>query len=1042
MKILIPPAIFMAISMTLWVKNDATVLSRYKRAEVEYYDIEDNKIDVGETRVVVEETTMPDVEDYDIEDNNIDNGETRVVVKETTTIMPKQRIIFKNMENLMLRIDEFVKDVTSGNKTDFDATAMLKPLMRMDESLGNAPLVITVLQKIYLQAMSNPDFSLDDVGMEWNYTDPSVRDSFRASVTKLCQTSYWALYNAHMGMFRIQNLMSRVKPNLDDAMEVLYTLPTEAMELLFPMHLEEMKNVANEARSIAEEIVNQFHSAFFAQNELSLVLTKKHSSVENRTIENQRIRFALATELTFADKMLTEIDKQKERMERIMEKDNKKYLEAMENLKDITLKNFDPPAPSDFNIAVGNEPITLNAASGGQGGSGGNGYGAEGKGGSWGFLGGGGDGGAGGAGTGGAGAVGGRASDFGDISGDISLGDIVVTNKQPALPKYEFKMTLPPIQSMMDGGDPIDDVPEESKVEEEKKQMQDILTVLQNEVERVGNFFHRYNQDVVNEIKDAYKISTTHLPPLNDRSRRRRNVEVPEPKLELQPHLNSVTEKITQLENVETSEKANDELKNVMLNTAAQFQDLLKIVNTDKNPKKNTEKFERMFKSIKSLMEDLNLENFRAVNDAYVESTEKIDDILMDFNNRLKTGVYDEKLKTGLKNASEVQKLIDDWESKKMDTLMCMCGGGNREMGEEVTKILNIAVNIARHQVIPQEDYLDSWVNLKQNVNSVMGFLRDEIMVKVGDTGTILSKPSWEEESQNLRPIPNTIELVVEGHGAAQVGAAQVLLLKAEHSLKQSRFDAHKAQQKKMRALEKQHKNLIEMYNLNFTGRTVEKTIEAATEGLKALAAQETEWGKLMRAFGEMSIVVDTQLSNALNLYVNKTSKIRGLPPKVFAKTLKKGKDYIFKTAYKSNTISYVVEHQSAIYTQISKEVLLPLYDTFKDLIGLNDEDEIQNATMSLNEDASNAMEQIQWYITEHAKEFDDGIIQRLKNLHSSYEKMVPKLSERDQEAQNAANIQAFKAFQAFTRAQNELTTLAPTPSTTTLSSVDYFNNV
>ena len=104
--------------------------------------------------------------------------------------------------------------------------------------------------------------------------------------------------------------------------------------------------------------------------------------------------------------------------------------------------------------------------------------------------------------------------------------------------------------------------------------------------------------------------------------------------------------------------------------------------------------------------------------------------------------------------------------------------------------------------------------------------------------GIMFSKTSYQQVTKMKKPprkIPTTIDLVVEGAGAPQIGAAQLQLLKAETALKTSRKYAVKAQKKKMKALEEQHKKLLEIYHMEFDNHTCERTIEASREGLKAL---------------------------------------------------------------------------------------------------------------------------------------------------------------------------------------------------------------
>merc|ERR1712062_41712 len=95
-------------------------------------------------------------------------------------------------------------------------------------------------------------------------------------------------HDAHIGMFRIQQKMANVQPNLDDAMEVLYTFPTEAMEILFPMHLKNIKDVANDAIMIVEGILEKYQSSILFQDELVIALTKKMAQNEGKTIETHR----------------------------------------------------------------------------------------------------------------------------------------------------------------------------------------------------------------------------------------------------------------------------------------------------------------------------------------------------------------------------------------------------------------------------------------------------------------------------------------------------------------------------------------------------------------------------------------------------------------------------------------------------------------------------------------------------------------------------------------------------------------------------------
>ena len=54
------------------------------------------------------------------------------------------------------QIDAFLSEVTSGNKSELDATIMLKPFLQMEKSLTYAPLAVAAMGKLNLMAAQVP----------------------------------------------------------------------------------------------------------------------------------------------------------------------------------------------------------------------------------------------------------------------------------------------------------------------------------------------------------------------------------------------------------------------------------------------------------------------------------------------------------------------------------------------------------------------------------------------------------------------------------------------------------------------------------------------------------------------------------------------------------------------------------------------------------------------------------------------------------------------------------------------------------------------
>ncbi len=104
----------------------------------------------------------------------------------------------------------------------------------------------------------------------------------------------------------------------------------------------------------------------------------------------------------------------------------------------------------------------------------------------------------------------------------------------------------------------------------------------------------------------------------------------------------------------------------------------------------------------------------------------------------------------------------------------------------------------------------------------------------------------------------------------------------------------------------------------------------------------------------------------------------------------------LFNPAYEAVKVAYIVEHLSTTYWTISDKHLMPMVNSFGEMIAMSNKQEIEAKQRSIKSDADKITKEIKYFIELNHAQFAKKVKTRQKSLDMAFDKYVPKLPHEE----------------------------------------------
>jgi hypothetical protein len=171
----------------------------------------------------------------------------------------------------------YASNMASGQSMKKDASALLQPILSIEEKLGQAPLAIAVLGrlKLFTALKEFRDFalSLPNNSKEQNVNFEFLKwsNSYKASLSQISFDGWNAFERAHLNMYAITQLTSFFPNYLTDAMDAVMLpndFPEESKKQYIKTAFNSIMKIANKTEDHIVEVVQKFNHTSLAIQEM------------------------------------------------------------------------------------------------------------------------------------------------------------------------------------------------------------------------------------------------------------------------------------------------------------------------------------------------------------------------------------------------------------------------------------------------------------------------------------------------------------------------------------------------------------------------------------------------------------------------------------------------------------------------------------------------------------------------------------------------------------------------------------------------------
>lgn len=209
------------------------------------------------------------------------------------------------------------------------------------------------------------------------------------------------------------------------------------------------------------------------------------------------------------------------------------------------------------------------------------------------------------------------------------------------------------------------------------------------------------------------------------------------------------------------------------------------------------------------------------------------------------------------------------------------------------------------------------------------------------------------------------------------------------------------AQDNMLKNSEELTKALNKITEFNAAEATTKDVLEVLKNGIKQLGLLQEKWSELSQFFDQIANLIKTNLKTNMNTFIQYTDKARNA--RLEGYTVSQGmRDIIYKTTFEAVKYSYLVNHLSSGYFQVSNKYLMNSVSSLGNLLSIESPNEIQRAQLELTNNCENTVQEIKMLIQSHAKEFKRRISNRMDAIKTEYDAVLPPISNEDRnEVQN-----------------------------------------
>ena len=203
------------------------------------------------------------------------------------------------------------------------------------------------------------------------------------------------------------------------------------------------------------------------------------------------------------------------------------------------------------------------------------------------------------------------------------------------------------------------------------------------------------------------------------------------------------------------------------------------------------------------------------------------------------------------------------------------------------------------------------------------------------------------------------------------------------------------AQDNMLKNSEELTKALNKITEFNAAEATTKDVIEVLRNGINQLGKLQEQWSQLSQFFDQIANLIKTNLKTNLNTFIQYTDK--GRNARLEGYTVSQGmRDIIYKTTFEAVKYSYLVNHLSSGYFQVSDKYLMNSVSSLGNLLSIESPNEIQRAQLELTNNCENTVQEIKMLIQGHAKEFKRRISNRMDAIKTEYDAVLPPISNED----------------------------------------------
>ena len=203
------------------------------------------------------------------------------------------------------------------------------------------------------------------------------------------------------------------------------------------------------------------------------------------------------------------------------------------------------------------------------------------------------------------------------------------------------------------------------------------------------------------------------------------------------------------------------------------------------------------------------------------------------------------------------------------------------------------------------------------------------------------------------------------------------------------------AQDNMLKNSEELTKALNKITEFNAAEATTKDVIEVLRNGINQLGKLQEQWSQLSQFFDQIANLIKTNLKTNLNTFIQYTDK--GRNTRLEGYTVSQGmRNIIYKTTFEAVKYSYLVNHLSSGYFQVSDKYLMNSVSSLGNLLSIESPNEIQRAQLELTNNCENTVQEIKMLIQGHAKEFKRRISNRMDAIKTEYDAVLPPISNED----------------------------------------------